>query len=666
MTHRSRLFISETLTPHDVSILILLVFYCINIEQIDLDIFVKLIPPSTEESNDLALLEFNQGAPIVADATLFGCLSILEENNHKALAARLVSTLKSIRNVDGLSRLVRVLEKHCLKPSYRSFSVGEGVRVFKRQIAQGSFLGRYLSQCILRHKIEEFQESEILWENLLVYRSTGCYEDVDFDLDPVMAYIFTQSDTESDISRFNVFNQGLEDALILKKPPKVNGHTLMLFKNHLNALLSEEFHRMTRLDLQMSDRTKCILASMTLDDLSCFPTAHMLKYLQALRDRQYDVSLDELYKYFDYMLGYNGENFFHTSLLALASFHAHFYNNDIAVKTFEEATTVARENKDINTLNLLLMWVFEFLEKDRQRADEFKITTKQILDYLKSSSDDQSSIIFENAYKFESRWLLLGNTGVDLVLQATFKALVLNFQNLQFTSDHRSLYKHMSKVWRDLGSSTLSEVYSKLAGEKKDDCMSSYRKAEKAFDERDFATVRLHLDIIDSPAISYESRKEWQLLRLRFLKETGSYVEAMNFVNLRIKECKNECPNRIWKLNFLLEKCYILLDFNMAARCIPLIEPLQQTARETMDPKTNARLALLLVEILMHLEKLEEAIEVLNCTFHSMVQYCDYSDHKHIMRKCLIMKKSCGNNFKISFSELEQALVELGGKCNRN
>ncbi|SCW03342.1 LAFE_0G08306g1_1 [Lachancea fermentati] len=624
--------VTNTLTPHDISVLVLVAFYCGNVERVSPSLISTMIPPLTSDSQDAAMyaISKNSNPPLPVLPTLEELIQRLFEKNHSQAGIKLLAVLDAINNLNGVTRLLKILDKQCLRLSYRAMDSRNEKRVFKRQLTRKSVLGSYLARCVTKHMLEDFQDSERLWNNLVRYRDEfkltklyKCSASDSYLLDPVMSFIVQDKKSPE---RFGSVHGMQEVELFQNFTDLFHGDEnsmMMISKEHLQALLNAELTRALHDGGQVNSSTREILSHMTLEDKSRFPTVHILNYLQAMANQEYDTSIRHLYRYFDYMLGQNSDHYFHMSLLSLATFHSHFNNDEAAVKTFEEAIAVARENKDISTLNLILIWVFEFIKKRPNLAGKFHVTTEQIVTYLRTCPDSHSLIVFEKAYLFESLFVMLNGGFVPDILEAAFKSFVIGLQGTSLKSEFGSIMQHNVRIWKCLGSSALTKAYENLCDVSSNETMFSVPKYRGMTERSVLDEVRCLLSRLDSPSIEYEERRQLERLKIEYLSELGDFNEAIKLTNNLIKQCQFDYTDTYWEFEFTLIKCRIFMKSGLGPRCKIMVESLIDNIPKTRNAFSAAKLAVLLSQLLFIAGEFSKAIEILNSNVHVVLQFTD-------------------------------------------
>lgn len=625
MNVQSNLKITTSLAPYDVSILVLIYLYCFKGARVSAKVFTTLITPTIPSREIIPILEkdihtFHVQKPLLP--LLQPLVSSLIELNETQLAIELVSFLKSIKSLDVVTQLLNTLESNCLVKEYRSQELKLGDRKVKR-ITRTSFLGLYVGKCVTKYQISEFEERRSLWESLEryfeVFKSTSTWSSIAGRVKEVSFEFVTGSDQyENDdgmISFFRGFCQSL-------KTP--DSDVVMIGYTHLQSLLNWAIADMSQNRSQLDPGMNNVLNLLSLNEITHFPAIHVIRYLEAMRNNCYQEALDALHNYFDYMLTRSGDKCFHVSLLCLATFHAQSHDCPAAVKAFEEATKVARENKDGETLNLIMIWVVDFIEKNPEYSGHFQVTVDQIVRYLKSCSDDESSLVFEYAYKFESLLLMMNNSSPVEVLESAYKYLVIVLQRLEVGSNLGTALGHWARVWENLGYHCLSDVYKAFARSEDLSIKCEIEACLKAHNNNDFGRMFQTLLKSTSPNLVYEHRKQMNLLEIRYLISLEDYPEAMKKVYKNIEDSRVDVVDFRWLVSFELEKCRIMLACGVAARCLPLLVDLLNGSLYSENPFRFSECLILLCEILLNMGKSMECMSLLRSNLSVVLKFPEF------------------------------------------
>ncbi|SCU79750.1 LAFA_0B05380g1_1 [Lachancea sp. 'fantastica'] len=619
MPDKCTVVITDTLSPHEVALLVLIALFCADTEQISHHTLLKLIPAPNGPTQVLA--PFDCCGPVLDVANvipplLFDLVKLLENENCAPAALRLVASLERIATVGAIDKLLNVLETHCVVDNYRAAAEARKGRVLNRQLTKTSLLGQFVCQCMSKQQLQDFEDSERLWRNLRRYIQQfqdDCPQWTGFryelpSLDPLMRFIL---ESDADLDGLQELQEaGLNDRYADLTSDDRN-ILMMVSHDHLQALFAHETHSMLYSNSPLQDRTRALIDNMSLEDTARFPVVYILKGLEDLRQNRYDDFLGLLYRYFDYMLGQNTEPNFYLSLLSLASFHAHFHNGEAAVKTFEEAIAVARENKDTHTLNLILMWVFEFMCKYPNLATKFHVSTAQILQYLKTCPPDQSSYVFEMGYRYDTLWTVQNTGSVKQILESSFKSSLLA---LQRNNGVRLMAEHSAQVWEYLGSKGLQEVYENIAQSENSQNISPPPPPDH---------VQQLLTQLEGPDLAYHEKRRLEKQIIQKWMSSGEYDQAMNFVNSRILECQSEVLDVNNENHFQLAKCRILVNCGLQVRALPILSRVLEQAASTENGFLMSNAIILLSQVLLLVGKRQECFHLLRSVMHKIFAYAE-------------------------------------------
>lgn len=627
--------ITSSLTPNDVSILILVYLYSCHGVQISVDIFVTLIDPTIPSAEINPILEMEKQdlaierpLPPYLEALVLHLLNVGDRH----LALKLISILYCLDSLDDITQLLNLLERDCVVDNYR---VKKPTRLNRyRLITRTSYIGEYVDKCLTKYHLGNFDDREELWESFTKYihdfKASETYSQLKYDLEPFhLDFVTSSNDDSSDKEMISFFKQ------YRRKLTSSEGPGILIGESYLQSRLNWEILNIYKNKSKTDPLTRQILSSLSLNDLTHFPAVHIINYLEAVFDDRYQDASDALHNYFDYMLTQNEENCFHISLLCLATFHTCMHDCPAAIKAFEEATKVARENKNTATLNLIMIWVVNFIEKYPEYSSQFHVTVEQIVRYLKFCPDNENSLIFEKAYKFESLLLMMDNADSTLVLESSFKYMAIAIQRLQFGADFSHVCKYGVKLWESLGQPALSEVYGKYLATRvpQEQCEQEIESAAIALESKNFSIVIKSLQKLRSPRLSDEHAKQLKLLEIKYLISVKDYEQGMQKVSEVTRDLDSNIMNAEWKFKFQVEHCNILLSCGMAARCLPVLKTMLDAAMESKNSLRASQSMVLLATVLRQLGKYKEAYQILKPNLHIILQY------PHLERNALELLK---------------------------
>lgn len=94
---------------------------------------------------------------------------LLDDKDGNKIALTLMGYLEAINGLDSINRLMMDLEKNCLVNNYRSMKMR--TTSTRRQMTRASFLGTFLSTCIRKYQIGDFEMRETIWINLQNFKT---------------------------------------------------------------------------------------------------------------------------------------------------------------------------------------------------------------------------------------------------------------------------------------------------------------------------------------------------------------------------------------------------------------------------------------------------------------------------------------------------------------
>lgn len=622
----SQLQIRSSLTPHDVSVLILIYYHCFTELVIPPKVFVKVISPSIPslEINPIlkkSLPNYASHKPLIP--TLGPLIDYLLRLDERKIALKVISFLQSMESLDVFTQLLKVLNENCLVKTYRSQSSIGGAS--NRRITKTSFIGIYLVRCLTKYQIGDFKDKEALWESFSQYLSdfkqTSTWFSIETEVKEIEFDFMPKGNPRSeDREMISLFRQLSNDIY------SSNASTLMIDNTYFQSILNWQIYDIAQKNGTVDPAVMDITKKLSSSDMTQFPALHIIRYLLAVQANCYQDALDALHNYFDYMLTQNEESCFHISLLCLATFHMCFHDCPAAIKAFEEATKIARENKDSATLNLIMIWVVDFIEIYPEYANHFQVTVDQIVRYLKSCSDNENSLVFENAYRFESLLLMMDNSSSISYLESVMKYIVIALQRLQSGSNIAPAFKYSATLWNYLGFTSVSKVYQVASMSNLSSMDYDIRRAFDALEAANYDEVSSSLMKLKSPRLNNEQFKMLKLLEIKFYIAMKDYKTSMRKVNERLNE-SNECVSDArWKFQFQIQKCIIFLSSSLAMRSIPLLKDMINDSELSKNCFHTAQALLLLCQVLLSIGKAGECKKLLSSNLPTLLQFPQLED----------------------------------------
>ncbi|KAL3232675.1 Anaphase-promoting complex subunit 5 [Nakaseomyces bracarensis] len=638
MLETCRIKVSYTLTAYDLTILVLIYMYIFEDIKIPLAVFLHLIPDYEDAMEDLLLVQLapktdNTVQPVLP--FLQDVIKYLEETGHDDIILPLVSHLRDIDGLDLINNLVWVLDKECLIRGGKSSKKLTNTSNHVKKIAKKSVLGVYIRYCFKKYISGGFEDREELWKSFQNYMKL-------FEYDPIAQ----NYSTEKERYEFYYLSPSSTSTVVLNTTEsKEDAHSINFFKymitqknadstceigispDQLNVYLNWEVTNVYNSKHYGSKEIQSLLGMLSLNDIAKFPGIYFLRYLMAVIDNRYQEALDSIHNYFDYTLTQSSENCFHISLLYLATFHAAFNDCDSAMKAFEEATKIARENKDTTTLNVIMIWVISFIEKHPEYADKFYVTVEQIVRYLKCSPETENTLIFQNAYRFDALLSLFNSVNSITVFEATLKYMFIVLQETTKHTRSTSLFDYCSGMWGNYGQFAISNTYRQLSNEKNDNnFQTSLNGTIEALKDRQYEIVNSFLSSKKVACLSFQHRLDVILLNVQYLISVGEYSSAIKLIEDSLDKYSLYIFNSKWLYLLQLEKARILIDTHTSVRAIPLIEKLLDKAVDNRDSYSASKTVILLVEALRNIGKAQEATQLIQANLGIILQYEDLVD----------------------------------------
>lgn len=271
---------------------------------------------------------------------------------------------------------------------------------------------------------------------------------------------------------------------------------------------------------------------------------HYLRYLEYLNDGDYHASFDALHQYFDYVVSEGSKEFYHFALIAKASLHVVFGEEQDALRTIEEAGNIAREHKDEVALTFVLTWLYKALDKWaslRSSKKTLKQRDSKLLELLVVKDLEQQSLINANVLQLEYENILLCGASQKKCFQAMSKSLYcwLNCNSKSLGKVSRIASRH----WLRSGYPTLAEVYLRVSE------ISLGREASQFNDETALSACEIFfwkgedekvlklITLFSDPSLSSRKFNEelsiWKIIyMIKMQLKTGEFVTAKELLNL--------------------------------------------------------------------------------------------------------------------------------------
>lgn len=630
--------VTVSITPYDIAVIVVIYLHCIQGAKVPLEVFQNLISPTLESSDFNPLLDRNiryEGIhqPLIPNlCNIIG--SISRYDNLEDFIVKFIKLLTSIEDLESVYSLLKVINSNCLVKTSTDLRIvsKKNPKSTIKYFTESSFIGQYIVICLMKKELGDFEERDILLKCfrkfVFDFKNSEVYKNYEPKLQHINYVLDVPTSNENDIQEdqdmINTFKKLSSLTQLDKKPD------LLIMSKHLESILDWYLYKLIKDDRIIQDDynddainlANKIMNNISLHNETLFPTLHIIKYFKYLKTNSYQEALDCLHNYFDYMLSQNSDPYFHISLLCLATFHTHFHDYEIAIKCFDEATKVAREHKDTDTLNLIIVWIINFIEENPEHATKFQIKVNQIVKFLKSCSDSVNANVFENAYRFESLFLLRGNDDYISTLEASFKYLVISLQQHNSERSLSSLFSFWETLWRELGFPSIANAYSSFS--KTDSIQQEIEETKHKFELKNFNYVKNYLEYIELESLKYNQKMDMYLLQVQYERYTGNIDMALKTVGKRIFDCTSLYSDFRMKFEFEIEKCNLFLASGVGYRSLPLLTKLLNHSHITKNGVAAVKLILILSRILLQIGKTSEANDLIKQNLANMLQFSSY------------------------------------------
>ncbi|KAH3671646.1 hypothetical protein OGAPHI_000351 [Ogataea philodendri] len=329
-----------------------------------------------------------------------------------------------------------------------------------KMLTSTSFLGRFVYNIAIAFEVLVFDETVELWNTFLKYREET--RTLWHELGGESA-LRSKSTPETPWQNQVLKNSGLLDHMPESFRPQV------ISQIDLAQMLEQQVQIMQRYSPPPPQSIKLILKLLSGSQRGLIPSAYYIEYLECWKQSDYEGSFNALHRYFDYMMSNKQQLFYHYALLSLATLHASFNSDEEALRAIDEAILVARENKDLDCLNYLLAWLFNFL-KDRPHLYskmENNTTRDQILQFLKIKTKENRNWILQSmTFQYHALQYTLDGGPLHKILENITRAsyILLNFE---IGANIRSTFVRNCQLtaatWNRVGVPALTKVYTKVA-----------------------------------------------------------------------------------------------------------------------------------------------------------------------------------------------------------
>lgn len=401
--------------------------------------------------------------------------------------AKLLKLAWGIADEEQMQREINDTYSLILDPNIISY--GESLLVSPRSV-----IGRFLQKMVVAAKLLHFDEGVLVFRSFCQFRETsvGYYENCDNDgyeclphltVEPGTVTRCYNNDDKNKFQRGNAINdeefyktlQGQIDlGLGTAMRPDDDLIITPLTTTERGCLVDAQVEFLEKFGSPVPSELRSIMEQMVSPYLEfssvhnahggLSPSYHYLHYLENLSEGNYIAAFDSLHQYFDYMVSQGSRYFYHFALIARASLHQCFGEDQKALDSIEEAISVARENKDNGTLTYVLSWLFNFM-KDKPmlwiNQSSFQNNgALQLLEFLSRKSQDVSSLLAAVSFCYITEDHLTNGDSCEKLYESLFKAIFVSISD--GTATFVKCCDLACLVWSKLGIPYLSEFYADM------------------------------------------------------------------------------------------------------------------------------------------------------------------------------------------------------------
>ncbi|VEU19677.1 DEKNAAC100509 [Brettanomyces naardenensis] len=364
----------------------------------------------------------------------------------------LLRRLWSIDNIDSFYTFLKGSQDLLVEKAAKPVPGSKAVKL----LYSSSFLGKFVSSISVASDVLVFGETIRLWRSFCDYRGKAS----------------SRWNAESyNKEKRNNHDAQLEQQItasleIPHDEADVDAGAIEVYSQvDLAQLLEFQVHKLQIYAGALPSSLRRILTSMSESQRSIVPSSYYIEYLECWKMGDYEGSFDALHRYFDYMMSNKQQLFYHYALLSLATLHSSFGSDYEALRAIDEAILVARENKDLDCLNYLLTWLFDFLRSRPQLSNKIgsQPGREQVLQFLKlKTKENKNSVLQSMAYQHEAIKQMLEGFPLRKVLNNLTRAFYI-LLNLDSSLNTKMSFARACQlavtVWSRVGIPSMANLY---------------------------------------------------------------------------------------------------------------------------------------------------------------------------------------------------------------
>lgn len=386
------------------------------------------------------------------------------KENASAIQFKLLKTLWNLWCVDSLHSFIDSSNDLLLLQRDSNYSQQQRIKrkknkSIKKRLSRSSILGKLIFTCILSFEFLAFEKLVQLWDAFVHYRVTTRQKWIELGGDSNLTSL--ENNKRKDIV---IKDQSLMNLLThpnIKQILSTNSTSSSLVltpRYDLDLLINHQIDQFEKYGTPTPPEVRKIMEKIVISDPNPLPALHYIQYLEFSRIGDYEQCFESLHRYFDYVIGLSNNTFYHFALFSLATLQARFGCFPEALRAAEEAISVAREAKDTNFLNHIMVWLYDLIKNHKEYRNKLAVSDDQILSFLKVKSIESSGFLHAIAYQNEAVKFMEQGSPLWQILESITKASFISISNDDISSFGKQV-QVQSALWARIGVPILSDIY---------------------------------------------------------------------------------------------------------------------------------------------------------------------------------------------------------------
>lgn len=459
----------------------------------------------------------------------------------------------------------------------------------KKPLYVSSYLGKFVSSISLATEVLNFEDAIKLWDGFNQYRQPSLDKWKELaSLNPSLRLSYKRRE-KLQHSHDRTVEATISNNLDLPTKDKGEEPLVVYSQVELAQLLEFQVHKLQIYAGHLPLSLRRVLIAMSESQRSIVPSSYYLNYLECWKNGDYEGSFDALHRYFDYMISNKQQLFYHYALLSLATLHSSFGSDEEALRAIDEAISVARENKDLDCLNYLLTWFFDFLKSRPLLTHKMDSHPgrEQILQFLKLKTKENGNPILQSmAYQHEAVKQMLEGFPLRKLLNNITRAfyILLNLDSSQNTKMSLSRACQLAAtIWSRVGVSSMAKLYIKTA-----------------------------LELV-GPNISIFDEVELALRKATIMYKSGDADSAFSLLkSYEVRVSDEPILMKIWQTRYLLLKADYWMKLCRFDQSRVLINKLKSQSTEVHDNELQCEMKFCLARFEAKVGNTTEAVQIIS------------------------------------------------------